>query len=170
MRTLFVLTVLTVLIPLSTAQSTNLDLNAARAYCAKAGYGSGSPEYDRCVRTMWTGANSAESSAPPRDVEQAQRRVDPDSLEGKLTSRYGERCQLAGYSPGTGAFCQCLLAYLDRDEQMGRAIAAQIYQQQSQVKPILIDPNLFKGITPPAPRIRQCTSVIGNQIVQTTCY
>jgi len=91
-------------------------------------------------------------------------------LEGKLTSRYGERCQLAGYSPGTGAFGQCLLTYSDRDEQMRRAIAAQVYQQQMQAKPNLIDPNLFKGAITPLPRMGQCTSVIGNQIVTTTCY
>ena len=100
----------------------------------------------------------------------ASESVDPDSLEGRLTRQYGERCKLAGYEPGTGAFGQCLLAYADRDEQVRRAVALQMLQNYQSPQAPRIDPNLFKNITPQRPQMRQCTSVIGNQIVQTTCY
>jgi hypothetical protein len=104
------------------------------------------------------------------------RSVDPNSLEGRLTRVYGERCKLAGYQPGTGAFGQCLLAYSDRDEAMRQAVAAQLAGQvmaqraQPQGNPYYIDPNMFKNIAPPTPQMRQCTSIVGNQIIQTTCY
>jgi hypothetical protein len=111
------------------------------------------------------------------------RRVDPDWLEGRLTARYGERCQLAGYSPGTGAFGQCLLVYADRDEAaqaradaQRRALLLQLYgQQQAQfahqqaARDVQTRALQQRLLTVPAPGAI-CTTVEGNQIVSRPCY
>jgi hypothetical protein len=122
------------------------------------------PEYIRCIDRF---IDTADVNTPPK------RQVDPDSLEARLIRAYGERCELAGYSPGTGAFGQCLLAYADRDEQARRAVLLQLYPNQANRNPNYIDPKMFQFLTPltmPQRTTRQCNSIIGNQIVTTTCY
>ena len=115
----------------------------------------GTPEYIRCI-DRWVDTGGANTPT--------KRQVDPGSLEGRLTERYGERCELAGYSPGTGAFGQCLLSYANRDDAQKRQILLQPERQQMQqaarsiMSPKIVLPN---AIT--------CTSIVGNTIVQTTC-
>ena len=124
----------------------------------------GTPEYIRCIDRL---VDTADANTLPK------RQVDPDSLEARLTRAYGERCEFAGYAPRTGAFGQCLLAYADRDEQARRAVLLQLYQTQANRNPIYNDPKMFQFLTPltmPQRTTRQCNSIIGNQIVTTTCY
>ena len=103
---------------------------------------------------------------PTEIVPETAPSVAPDSLEARLTKLYGERCKLAGYHPGTGAFGQCLLVYADRDEAWRRAVAAQligqIYQQQMNQRPI--------QATLPMPQQAICTMILGNQLVSRPCY
>lgn len=116
----------------------------------------------------------------------APRQVDPDSLEGRLTARYGERCELAGYRPSTGAFGQCLLAYDDaakeaeaRENGQRRALALGMYlQQQGQyaqqqaardAQTRALQQRLLTLPPPPTPGAI-CTTVVGNTLVSRPCY
>ena len=101
----------------------------------------------------------------------------PETLEQSLIRTYGERCRIAGYQPGSGAFGQCLLAYADRDEAsrlaiadrdeaarraMAAALIGQLYGQQLNQRPI--------RAALPQPQQAICTSVVGNQLISRPCY
>lgn len=80
----------------------------------------------------------------------------PEPLAVRLERAYGERCRLAGYSPGSTPYNRCLLAASDRDRAAAAAAAARIGQSMQNQKPAgYTDPNLFKGtqplIVPPPP-------------------
>ena len=128
--------------------------------------------YTECVSRLLA-ANDSDQAR----LEASRPRVDPDSLEGRLTRAYGERCALAGYTPGTGAFGQCLLAYYDRwqqAEQARRAAELQIMlgvynaQRANPQQPNLATVPQFRSM--PVPTLRMCTSIVGNQIITTNCY
>jgi hypothetical protein len=134
--------------------------------CVSAAVKYGSEEYYRCVR-QW--AEGDLQAATPKPYTIASPTPEPNSLEARLTRAYGERCKLAGYEPGTGAFGQCLLAYSDREEDFRRAVAAQLLANQLNRPPL--QPYQVQPYQLPLPRLNQatCTSIINNQIVTTTC-
>jgi hypothetical protein len=159
--------------PGSTGYQMCVSRRGAKSYgggdpCVAEGYDRGSTGYEMCL--------SRRGNNPPRLGE-------ADSLEGKLTTRYGERCKLAGYAPGTGVFGQCLLAYDERaqaaDAQIDserRAALLQLYmyqqgqfaQQQAQRDAQMqrMQQQLLNSNRPGA----ICTSVFGNQLVSRPCY
>ena len=151
---------------------------------AQARYGAACQQRHSIASTEYTGCvcDALESGTPP-PLASPPTRSDPASLETRLTAAYGERCQLAGYRPGSGAFGQCLLAYDERAadgqsqiDAQRRALLLSLYLQQrgqwaqeQSARDAQMRAMQQRLLTPPAPGAL-CTAVVGNQLVSRPCY
>ena len=113
--------------------------------CERAGFVPNTIDWERC------GVYSAGYTAPQS----------PETLEQRLMRLYGERCQIAGFKVGTGAYGQCLLANADRDQAQAQAIAAAYLLGRPSAQPTQITMPTFNQAT--------CTAIRAGIVTQVSC-